>query len=515
MQHSTTIIRILEMLDDGYAYSDIRARYAIGNSTITDIKKKFKNMDVSLKDLNSMNPKKVESLFYSNSHPRKEAPLPDFGKIYRRLTDKHSRANLYFIWIDYKKLYPEGYQYTQFKHYFKQWLDENHLEDNLRMLVERMPGEIVYIDWIGDTLDLVCSDIPGELQTAHIFVTTIGVSSYCFAMAFPNEKVESFLQGTIEALNFYGGVPKILKPDNTKAAVIKNTKNVLILNKVYEDLQDFYGTVIVPAPPRKPKGKPSVENHVKWLETYILEHLKGRWFSSFSELNAEIAIIMEELNTRTYSNGKGNRKEIFEKYDKPALRPLPHESLKVYTYIIKTVPNNYHIEYDGHYYSVPYTYYKQEVTLKASYFDIIICDSMNHLICKHKRAYKPFPKYITLEEHMPKNHRYYYTENKMDGNSYKQWAKNIGNNVYELICKVIVSFRYEEQSYKSCHGILQLCKDHPKAYADLAAKMCLDAHIYNYSHFKKQLYNLINHKKSAESGQIPEHKNIRGKSHYE
>ena len=36
-------------------------------------------------------------------------------------------------------------------------------------------------------------------------------------------------------------------------------------------------------------------------------------------------------------------------------------------------------EYDHHYYSVPYTYYKQEVTLKASYFDIIICDSMNHL----------------------------------------------------------------------------------------------------------------------------------------
>ena len=53
---------------------------------------------------------------------------------------------------------------------------------------------------------------------------------------------------------------------------------------------------------------------------------------------------------------------------------------------IKTVPNNYHVEYDHHYYSVPYTYYKQEVTLKASYFDIIICDSMNHLICTHKRC---------------------------------------------------------------------------------------------------------------------------------
>ena len=66
-------------------------------------------------------------MFYPNAHPRKEAPLPDFEKVYKKLTDKNSRTNLYFIWIDYKKLYPDGYQYTQFKHYFKLWLDENHL----------------------------------------------------------------------------------------------------------------------------------------------------------------------------------------------------------------------------------------------------------------------------------------------------------------------------------------------------------------------------------------------------
>ena len=141
------------------------------------------------------------------------------------------------------------------------------------MAINRVPGEIMYIDWAGDTLDLVYTDVPGELQTAHFFTTTLGVSSYCFVMAFPNEQTPNFLQGTIEALNFYGGVPKILKPDNTKAASIKNTKDVLILNKVYEDLQEYYNTVIVPAPPLKPRGKPSVENNVKWIETHVLEKL--------------------------------------------------------------------------------------------------------------------------------------------------------------------------------------------------------------------------------------------------
>ena len=41
MQKSTTIIGVLEMLEDGFSYNDIRTRYSIGNSTITDIKKKF------------------------------------------------------------------------------------------------------------------------------------------------------------------------------------------------------------------------------------------------------------------------------------------------------------------------------------------------------------------------------------------------------------------------------------------------------------------------------------------
>jgi len=75
MQKSTTIIGVLEMLGDGFSYNDIRTRYAIGNSTITDINKKFKTMDVTLKQLHSMTPKLIEQMFYPNAHPRKEARI--------------------------------------------------------------------------------------------------------------------------------------------------------------------------------------------------------------------------------------------------------------------------------------------------------------------------------------------------------------------------------------------------------------------------------------------------------
>lgn len=516
MQKSTTIVGILEMLEYGYSYRDIQARFRVGNSTITDIKKKYAVLDITLDDLTAKSPQAIESLFYANSHPRKNIPLPDFSKIYQSLTDRKTKTNLYFIWLDYKNVHPDGYQYTQFKHYFKKWLDENHLEDNLKMVVERIPGEIIYIDWIGDMLDLVLTEVEGKLQTAHFFVTTVGVSSYCFAMAFPNEKAENFLQGTIEALNYYQRAPKILKPDNTKAASIKNTKDTLILNKIYEDLQDYYGVIIVPTPPLKPRGKATVENHVRWLETHLLEKLRDRCFDSFASLNNEILNIIEELNLRTFSNGKGNRKELFEKYDKPAMKSLPNDSLKSYSYEIKSVPNNYHIMYDGHYYSVPYTYYKQEITLKASYFEIVICDSMNRLICTHKRLYKPYPKYSTIEEHMPPKHQYYSIENHFGSSDYRQWAKSYGDNVVQLINRVIASFSYEEQSYKSCNGILHLCKEYPKAISDKAAQNCIERNTTSYSYFKKELQNLANDTKTKyQTNKLPKHKNIRGKEHYE
>ena len=116
---------------------------------------------------------------------------------------------------------------------------------------------------------------------------------------------------------------------------------------------------------------------------------------------------------------------------------------------------------------------------------------------------------------MPESHRYYYLENKMNAEAYKSWARSYGPNVYEFICKVIGTLRYEEQSYKSCNGILHMCKKNPKAFSDTAAKICLESHIYTYTDFKKMLTKLINEKKTNRSETLPEHKNIRGKSHFE
>ena len=124
----------------------------------------------------------------------------------------------------------------------------------------------------------------------------------------------------------------------------------------------------------------------------------------------------------------------FETYDKPRMRPLPGGcyALCDYRYYAR-VPDNYHLEYDGHYYSVLYTYHGKPAILKATMSEIRICDENNRLICRHPRSYKDFPRYITDVAHMPEHRQYYKELNSHDGNYYRRWASIFGEAMVTLI----------------------------------------------------------------------------------
>lgn len=203
------------------------------------------------------------------------------------------------------------------------------------MAVEHIPGEKMYIDWVGDQPELLTDPQTGEIQKVHLFVTTLGLSSLIYAEAFMDEKLQSFINGTVHALQFYEGIPKYLVPDNLKTAVIKHTKDELVLQSAFSDLEEFYDTIVLPPPPRKPKGKPTVENHVRYLETHLVEKLKEKIYTSLEALNTDIQKIVAVLNARHLQNKNYSRNDMFIKYDKPCLKPLPGGNFMVCDY--KTV----------------------------------------------------------------------------------------------------------------------------------------------------------------------------------
>ena len=297
------------MRQQGLSYRQCHDRFKVGNSTITLLMARYQDLGLSLTDLEKMDPQKVIQAFYPPENiRRKEVPLPDFQRVYDRLMEKGSKANLFYLWTEYKRDNPAGYQYSQYVEYFNRYVEEHYAAKNVSMAVERVPGEKVFIDWIGDQPELVYDPETGEVQKVHVFVTTVGVSSYIYAELFPNEKLPNFVAGTVHALEYYGAVPKYLVPDNAATAVTKHTKDELLINSTYQDLESFYDVIVLPPPPYKPKGKATVEKHVQYLETWLLEEVKEEYIQQF---------FSSEQRSKTNNSGPQRRSsqglDIFQK----------------------------------------------------------------------------------------------------------------------------------------------------------------------------------------------------------
>ena len=516
MHNYNTIIGVIGLRNNKVSYPTIRQRYGIGNSGIDLIMNRYKESGLSWEDFLKLEPSQAEELIYPPKNIRKDnIPMPDFELYYERMMAKGSRVNMFYCWLDYKSEHPNGYQSSQFYEYFKRFIEKNYGGDKVAMAVERIPGEKMYIDWVGDQPELLVDPHTGEVKKVHVFTTTLGVSSLVYAECFPDEKLPSFMQGTINAITYYDAVPRYLVPDNCKTAVIKHTKDELILNTAYQDLEEFYNVVILPPPARKPKGKPSVENHVRYLETHLIEKLKEGIYTSLEALNDATQKIIADINRREFQKKVGSRMDAYLRYDKPQMKALPGDKYSTcdYKYILK-VPDNYHLEYDDHYYSVLYTYRGQPAILKATPTEILICDRNNRFICKHKRSYKDFPKYITDDSHMKPEHLFYKEVNARDGAYYRRWASAYGEYTTELIDQVLRSAKHEEQAYNSCAGILHSCKAVPHGIVEEASRKCIEMHACKYSYFKRVLGTVANNTDSGVGRALPTHENIRGKDFY-
>lgn len=516
MQDYNTIIGVIQMRQNECSYSVVQSRYHIGSSTLQLIMNRFYESQKTLDELKLMEPPEVEELFYpSTKLRRKKIPMPDFQSYYDRIHAKGSKMNIAYCWIEYKQENPDGYEQSQFYEHYNRFVKEHYGSAEAKMPVERVPGEKMYIDWVGDHPSLLTDPETGEIRDVHIFVTTLGVSSLIYAEIFPNEKLPNFIAGTVNALQFYDGIPKYLVPDNLKTAVKKHSRDELVLQSAYSDLEDFYDTVVLPPPPRKPKGKPTVEGHVKYLETHLVEKLKEKIYTSLEELNAETKRIVAALNSKAFQGKSFSRLDAFLKYDRPCMRPLPGGSYTVCDYkTVPHVPDNYHIEYDGHYYSVLYSYCGKPAILKATPSEIRICDRYNRLICTHKRSYVEFPKYVTDDSHMKPEHLYYKEVNAKDGAYYRRWAAVFGESMSEFIDRMLKQPKHEEQAYNSCAGILHSVKDLPHGVVDETARQCLSMGSCRYKTFKQVLNKLLHESIPVSSGTLPSHENIRGKGFY-
>ena len=276
--------------------------------------------------------------------------VPDYQWIHTELAKKG--VTLTLLWDEYcQKVRSTGgvpYMYTQFCEKYRRWARLT----KATMRITHKPGDAMQVDWAGDPL-YITDSVTGELTPVYIFVAVLPCSWYTYAEACDDMKMENWLLCHVHAYNYFGGVTRILTPDNLKTGVIKNTRTETVLNKAYQEMAEHYGTAIIPTRPRTPKDKAFVEGSVGVVSTWILAALRNRQFLSLDELNHAIWENLVDFNHKPFQKKDGGRASDFEE-EKLFLLPLPPNPFELAEWKTATVQYNYHISVDRMNYSVPY-----------------------------------------------------------------------------------------------------------------------------------------------------------------
>lgn len=439
----------------------------------------------------------------ANANPANKAEI-DHQYLEKEL--QHRGVTMMLLWREYCDSAlirgKEPFQYSAFCERHRKWKIAN----NHTMHIERKPAEQIQVDWAGDTMNVIDPD-SGEVLKVYIFVASLPYSNYLYAEGFYSMKEPDWITAHVHAFSYFGGVTPILVPDNCKTGVIKHTINELILNDQYRRMAEYYGCAVVPARPRKPKDKASVEMSVNLVERQAIAALRNRRFLSLTDLNRALISRIEAINARPFQKREGSRISIFTDQEKENLIPLPARPYEIVIRKRVTVNFNYHICFEGIWYSVPFSYVKREVEVQANTRSVAIYGDGKR-IAMHKRVYSPKGSYSTNPEHMPDAHRDYLEWN---GNRFRRWADTIGPSTRHVIDAILSSRKIEQQTYRSCRALLALGQSRGnKLLEEACAKASLYSARPSYKSVKAILSTL---EETSETNDI-EHAYLRGADYY-
>ena len=423
---------------------------------------------------------KLEALLFPPAPPPVEHPRepPDFVYIHRELRRK--AVTLMLLWQEYKAAHPDGYQYSQFCNLYRQWAER--IDPVMRQ--EHRAGETLCVDWAGMTVPIV-DPLTGTEQPASIFVAVLAASNYSYAEATLSQQLGDWLGAHCRALAFFGGVPRALVPDNTRTGITKACFYEPDLNPSYLEMADHYGTAILPTRVKKPRDKAKVEGGVLVVERWILARIRNQSFFSLAELNRRIAELLRRAQPRGPSRScpaagvRPSRTSIGRHSSRCRAQPYQFAEWKR-----ATVHIDYHVELEGHYYSVPYRLVGKKIELRYTQ-STVECLYQNTRVASHVRSHQR-GRHTTLKEHMPPSHQRWL---EWTPERFGRWARRIGPSCAALIAAIIDSRPLPQQGFRSALGVLRLEKDYGALRLETACRRALAIGATSYS----SLHSILKH----------------------
>ncbi len=409
----------------------------------------------------------LEQLFFPDKYKTVSSYVePDYQYIHRELAKPG--VTLTLLWEEYcQKCYAAGktpYMSTQFGDKYRKWARVT----KATMRIQHKPGDAIQVDWAGDTIPIYDS-VTGEQSQAYLFVAVLPCSYYAYAEACDDMQTENWLNCHIHAFHYFGGVARLLIPDNCKTATTSNTRYDTVMNRSYQELAEHYGTAIVPTRVRKPKDKSAAEGSVSFAETWIIASLRNEKFFSLTEVKEAVAEKLEELNDRKFRNREGTRRSAYLEEEKEHMLPLPAALFEAAVWSVAKVPNDYLVTDGRNKYSVPYNLIGEKVDVRATRNTVEVYFH-GSLMASHRRLQTQQREPLVKREHMPEAHQKYLTYNVDD---FKVWAMSVGPMTEKVVAYFLESGRVPEQGYKACASLTKLGERYGKKQLEAACAKIL------------------------------------------
>jgi transposase len=460
----------------------------------------------------ALSDEELEARLYRPPLPRSSHQLePDFGLVHQEL--KRPGVTLQLLWEEYTRAMADAgqpaYKYTSFCVKYRAFAQRQ--KRSMRQV--HIGGEKLFVDYAGSTVPIV-DPLTGEISAAQIFVATLGASSYTFACATPRQTTADWIGAQVRALEYFGGVPKLIVPDQTRSLIKHPDRYDPEPNRLYEEFAQHYSTAILAARPAHPKDKPKVEAAVLLVQRWILARLRNRRFFSIGELNQAIAALLEELNRRPFKKLPGCRRSAFEQLDAPLLQPLPPRRFVISRWKQVKVNIDYHVEFEGHYYSVPHRLVGQRLELRAT--DALLeCFAANQRVACH--TVSPVRgAFTTVAEHMPASHRAHreWTPAKLVA-----WGRRIGVSTAAVVSWQLKHRPHPEQGYRACLGLLALARRYTDERLEAACERAMAIRAPTLRSVTNILKSGLDRQgalltAAATDYPVIEHENVRGPDYY-
>ena len=434
-------------------------------------------------------------------------PLPDPTWLHTEL--RRAGVTLELLHLEYLQQHPDGYRYSAFCRHYRAWLGRQRVS----MRQVHKAGEKLFVDYSGKKPALVDA-ATGVVRPVELFVAVLGASNYTYAEATETQRSADFIQSHGRALEYLAGVPAAIVPDQLKPGVRDACRYEPILQRTYVEWAAHYGTVILPARPAKPRDKAKVEVAVQVAQRWILARLRHETFFSLAALNVRIRGLLADLNARPMKGYDGqSRRDLFLRFDQPALRPLPAERFVYTEWRQARVNIDYHIEVERHCYSVPHRLIHQTLDVRLSATTVEVFQRGTRLWV-HRRHHH-VGGFTTIAEHMPHAHRAHL---EWSPSRLIRWGATVGPQTAALVEQILANRPHPEQGYRSCLGLLRLTKQYGADRVEAASGRAVAVGARSYRHVEAMLKHGLDRlplDTTDASAPRPGHANVRGPAYYQ